>query len=183
MEIRKDTSERLIVEHASTCPVSDDCKSCGKCCQYGTGYLIESDIPKIAKFLRISEEELKQKYLEQVELFHKHMWKPKTITKPFGPCVFYKDGCSIHSVKPKQCKTGSWNDESDQLVQWFYLNYVVDPEDPESVRQWASYLQHYKAVIQGGELQELVPDKERLQKILGFEETFIPIKDVLKENG
>lgn len=169
MRITTDTQEGLILQHASTCPVSNDCKSCGKCCQYGTGCLIDSDVPKIAEFLGISEEELKKRYLEQVEKFHKVLWKPKTTKKPFGPCVFYRhgEGCSIHKVKPKQCRTGSWNDESAELVQWFYLNYVVEPDDPESIRQWATYLAFQEKVIPGGKLEELIPDKEKLQNILG----------------
>ena len=171
MRVTKDTPEEMIVQHAGTCPVSNDCKSCGKCCQYGTGHLIDSDMPKIAAFLGITEEELKEKYLEQVEKFHKILWKPKTTKKPFGPCVFYKDGqgCGIHEVKPKQCLTGSWNNESDQLVQWFYLNYAVEVDDPESIRQWASYLEFNPEVIVGGTLEELVPDKEKLKEILGRE--------------
>ncbi len=81
MNVTKHTPEEMIVQHAGTCPVSNDCKSCGKCCQYGTGYLIDSDMPKIAAFLGVTEEELKEKYLEQVEKFHKNMWKPKTTKK------------------------------------------------------------------------------------------------------
>lgn len=168
MNVIKDTPENKIIDHASTCPVDDDCKACGKCCQYGAGCLVDSDIPKIAEHLGITEDELKEKHLEEVEKFHKIMWKPQTIKKPFGPCVFYKagEGCGIHEVKPKQCGTGSWNNESDALVQWFYLNYAVNVDDDESVRQWASYLKFQEKVIPGGKLEELVPDKKRLKEIL-----------------
>lgn len=182
MEIKKDTPEKLIIKHADTCPESTNCKTCGKCCQYGTGCAVDADMPKIARFLGITEEELKKKYFEQVHKFNKMLWKPQTIRKPFGPCVFYRDGegCSIHPVKPKQCGTGSWNNESDQLVQWFYLNHVVDPKDGESIRQWASYLEHQDKVIEGGQLHELVPDKEKLQKIMRYEDNEHPVKKVEK---
>ena len=177
--ITKHTPEKEVIQHASTCPVSTDCKSCGQCCQYGTGCLIDEDIPKIAKFLGITEEKLKNTYLESVEKFNKTLWKPKTLKKPFGPCVFYKhgEGCGIHKVKPKQCKIGSWNNESDLLVQWFYLNYVVDTDDPESVRQWVSYCQHQERVIPGGKPEEIV-DKKKLKEIMGYDQEVKIPKDL-----
>lgn len=47
------------------------------------------------------------------------------------------------------------------------LNHQVNVNDPESIRQYAIYLKTH-TTIPGGELEELVPDKERLRKILDF---------------
>jgi len=48
------------------------------------------------------------------------------------------------------------------------LNYIVNSSDPEAIRLWAEYLKTHPT-IPGGDLEELVPDKERLKKILNFE--------------
>jgi hypothetical protein len=48
------------------------------------------------------------------------------------------------------------------------LNHFVKPDDPESVRQWSVYLKT-QPTIGGGELKDLVKDKERLAKILSYE--------------
>ena len=54
------------------------------------------------------------------------------------------------------------------LEQWFTLNHFVNVDDPESIRQWAVYLKTHDT-IQGGSLEELVPDKKLLKKILNYE--------------
>jgi Fe-S-cluster containining protein len=166
IRITKDTSVREIKE------LGKNCDMCGNCCIHGAGFLIEEDIPKIAKLLNVSEKELKEKYLEETEMFNTKAWKPKTKKngKPFGPCMFYdkKEGCKIHIAKPFQCKIMNCNPYAEQMIQWFYLKYLVNPDDPESIRQWASYLKHREWVIEGGNLSDLVPDRKKLKKILSY---------------
>ena len=89
---------------------------------------------------------------------------------PYGECVFHdkKQGCTIHEVKPLHCKVGSCNDHGEAIHLWFTINYFVNKNDPESVRQWATYLKTHPT-IPGGELEDLVPDKEMLSKILSYE--------------
>ena len=53
----------------------------------------------------------------------------------------------------------------EQLSIWFVLNHLLDPHDPEAIRQWASYLKTHPT-IPGGELHQLVSDKQKLHKIL-----------------
>jgi hypothetical protein len=48
------------------------------------------------------------------------------------------------------------------------LNYVLDHQDPDAIRQWAVYLKTHPT-IPGGELEELVPDKEMRDKIMSYE--------------
>ena len=49
------------------------------------------------------------------------------------------------------------------------VKHAVDANDAESVRQYAQYLKSGGKTIPGAELENLVPDKERLRKILSYE--------------
>ena len=85
--------------------------------------------------------------------------------------VFFGDiGCKIHKVKPLQCRIGNCGEHGEELSIWFMLNYLVNTKDPESIRQYNIYLQSGGKTIPGGNLEELIPDKEELKKILNFEQ-------------
>jgi Fe-S-cluster containining protein len=149
-----------------------ECKMCGNCCKYTSGFLVDDDIIRIARFLRTTTDKLKEKYLEEHERFNTKILRPKLIkgTKPYGKCIFYNEqvGCTIHEVKPLHCRIGNCNTYGDDLNQWFMLNYFVNPDDPESIRQWKIFLTQNKP-IPGGSLNELVPDEGKLKKILSYE--------------
>jgi Fe-S-cluster containining protein len=146
---------------------ADNCTQCGHCCKYGSGFLIQSDLQPIADFMGVSKEELQEIYLDEVEQFHTTLFRPKLHSYPVGACIFLKENkCSIHPVKPLQCKTGTLNENSTELRSWFALKFQVNLSDPQSIREWASYLQHGGSTIPGGSLEELVPNKEHLQKTL-----------------
>jgi Fe-S-cluster containining protein len=146
------------------------CKRCGHCCKYGTGFLVEKDIPRIAKYLKITEEELKTDFLEAVSKFNTTLFRPKMTKKPFGPCIFYENRiCTIQDVKPLQCRIGNCSEYGEELSVWFTLNYFVNKHDPESIRQWALYLVSKGKNIPGGKLKELVPHEKTLKKILRYE--------------
>jgi len=165
MTITKDTPKEEIIERASRC------KMCGNCCSVDSGYVIESDIPKLLEFFKVSEEEFKKKYLDKCEKFNKTIFKPKRVKgkKPYGRCVFLDNGkCSVHEVKPLFCRLVNCSKDCRDMMLWFDLNYIVDEHDPESIRQYALYLRH-GPTIKGGELHEIVPDKKRLKKILDYE--------------
>ena len=128
-----------------------------------------------SRFLGLSEEETKKGFLEEKELFNKKVLKPRLIkenNKPFGRCVFFDDkkGCTIHEVKPLECKTSiQCKDYGEDLSAWFMVNHIVDTNDAESIRQYAQYIKSGGKVIPDAELENLVPDKERLRKILSYE--------------
>jgi uncharacterized protein len=144
-EITKETPLKEIEK------IGSKCNKCGHCCSYGSGFAVARDLPKIAKFLKISVDELKKKYFESVNQFNTTLYRPKLLGKPYGPCIFLKDKqCSIHPVKPLQCKTGNLFEYSEDLRVWFALNYQVNEEDPESIRQWESYLKNGGHNIKGG---------------------------------
>lgn len=169
--IHKNTPLKEVLQLAMPC----QCDSCNHGCKFGSGSLIGEDSKKIAKFLNTPEEQLKKHYLEEVELFNKKLLRPKLIkekNKPYGKCVFFDDeiGCKIHQVKPLECKTSiQCKDYGQDLSIWFMVNFVIEPNDPESIRQYAGYIQSGGKTIPGASLQEIVPDKEKLNKILNFE--------------
>jgi len=169
--IHKNTPLKDVLKLASPC----QCNSCNHGCKFGSGSLAGNDAKQIAAFLGVSEDNLKNHFLEEVELFNKKLLRPKLIresNKPYGMCVFYDDekGCTIHGVKPLECKTSiNCKDYGEQLSVWFMVNHVVDANDAESIRQYSQYLKSGGKIIPGASLQELVPDKEKLRKILNYE--------------
>lgn len=141
-------------------------------CEYGSGFCVEEDLPKLAAFLRISVDELKEKYLEEFEKFNTKRYRPKLLRKegvPYGACVFLdkEKGCTVHKAKPLQCKVAHFDEHSEALSKWFDFNYFVNVNDPESIRQYALWTQ-LNEPLPGAELERLVPDKELLDKILNY---------------
>ena len=148
------------------------CSRKNNCCKHGSGFLIGDDLKNISKFLKIDEERLEKKYLEEKDLFNKKILRPrlKTKDKPYGECIFFdENGCSINEEKPLQCKVGNCSEYGEELSAWFLLNYILDKDDPESVRQYALYIKSGGKVLEGGKLEEIIPDKNKLKKILGYE--------------
>lgn len=165
--ITRETSLKEILKFAPVC----SCESCKHGCRVGSGILAKNDSRKIAKFLNLSEDILKKKYLEQVEMFNKVFFRPKILRqgKPYGKCIFFEDKCTIHKVKPLQCRiTMGCKPYGEELSLWFMLNYIIDKDDAESIRQFALYLKSGGKTLRGGELKDFVPDRKVLNKILGY---------------
>lgn len=163
MIITKDTKRPALIRAA-------ECRQCGNCCSHGTGIVLEREIPRIAKHLRMSKRKFADKYLVSAEMFHTpvHKIRQEKSDLPSGSCTFFRDGkCQIHLVKPLFCKITTCASHGDEAVVWYYLNHLVNPDDPQSVREWAQYLTVGKN-IPGGELDQLVPDKKRLRKMLDY---------------
>ena len=136
-------------------------------CKYGSGYLTEEDLTNIAHHIGITETELKEKYLEEAEKFSTKTHRPKLIRKgkPYGQCIFLKEGkCSIEKVKPFHCRISNHGKTSEMVQQWFDLNFFVDPENPNSIREYAQVLK-VREPIKGGRLEDIVP-KHKLKEIL-----------------
>lgn len=149
------------------------CDRCGHCCSFDSGIFLDEDIKRIADYLGIPKSEFIRQCLEEKTIFNKAVHKAKLNRnqKPFGACLFFDkgEGCIVNAVKPLHCKVSSGCKEfGRELNIWFMLNYVVDEHDAQAVREWASYLKTHPT-IPGGELHELVPDKERREKILRHE--------------
>ena len=146
------------------------CNQCGKCCSFGSGFVLESEIPKIAAFLKTDAKTFKKEYLEPEEIFATTVFKFKTkkAGKPYGPCMFLEDNkCKIHKVKPLHCMICNCA-EGDDLHVWFMVNYCLNKYDPESIRQYVSYIDTGGRVIPGAELEKVFPDKKLLKEILEY---------------
>jgi len=143
------------------------CNDCTHCCKFGSGYLAEGDLENIAAHIKISVQELKDIYLEQGEKFNTKAYRPKS-PKPFGPCIFLGlHGCTIEPVKPLNCRTGNCGKESAELQKWFDANHFLQLNDPESIRQYALYLE-FNTPLPGASLGEIIPDKAKLKAILSY---------------
>ena len=91
------------------------CNFCpGYCCYRREGatlYLDAADINRIARHFRISDGEVRKKYLEGKNTFK---------VREDGSCVFLINGrmyarCSIHTARPKQCRDFPYNDPCPYL--------------------------------------------------------------------
>src|SRR3989344_2209985 len=167
--IRKDTPLAQLLPLAPAC----QCNACSHGCTIGSGFLVDEDIPKLAQFLHITEEELKAKHLEEIEKFHTKRFRPKIEKNSYGygKCTFFdaKKGCTIHDAKPLHCKIAmGCKAYGEDLDKWFHLNYFVNSKDPESIRQFASYLASGGKTLPSGALVDFVQDPERLKKILDY---------------
>jgi len=148
------------------------CDRKNNCCKHGSGFLAGDDLKNIARFLGITGDEMIKRYLEEKEMFNTKLYRPKLkgTDKPYGECVFFDgEGCRINEVKPLQCKVGNCGKYGEELSIWFMLNYLVNKDDTESIRQYDVYLNSGGKTIPGGRIEDLVPDKEKLNKILSFE--------------
>jgi len=149
-----------------------ECERDGKCCEFGGGFIIKDDIPRISSYIGMTENQFKAKYLDPIVRFNTPGFKLKArkTDKHYGPCIFLNNNkqCSIQKVKPLHCRIESCAEHGEAISHWFTLNYHVNQSDPESIRQWAVFLKNHDT-IPGGELHELVPDEERLKKILSYE--------------
>lgn len=72
------------------------CKpSCCECALFKTGAIIYPDeIDRLAELAKLSKKQFKK--------LHTYTENGKRLMKL--PCLFYKDGCSIHSSKPQVCR-------------------------------------------------------------------------------
>ncbi|MCX8147077.1 MAG: YkgJ family cysteine cluster protein [Candidatus Woesearchaeota archaeon] len=151
-----------------------DCKKCGHCCRHGSGALVRMELKEIAKKLNMKEEEIKEKYMEEIERFNTKLLRPKLIReegRPYGRCIFLKpdNKCSIYDVRPLQCKISSCSEYGEQLNLWFMLNYFLNENDPESIRQYAIYIRCGGKILKGAEIDNLIKDKGKLRKIIKYE--------------
>ena len=91
--------------------------------------------------------------------------------KPYGVCVFFDKSiwCKIQTEKPLQCRTGNCSKTREELSTWFTLNYFVNNQDPESIRQFNAYLKSGGKTLPEGSLKDFVPDEAQLKKILSYE--------------
>ena len=87
------------------------CQQCGACCTGEPGYVWVSrdELSLIAKFLKVTEDNLRSEHVRRVG------FRLSLKEKPNGDCIFLQDGkdgrgCKIYEVRPLQCRTWPfWN--------------------------------------------------------------------------
>ena len=58
---------------------------------------------------------------------------------------------------------------SEKLHAWFVANHLINPHDPESLRQYKTYLETGGTHIEGAEIEDIVPDEIMREKIMRYE--------------
>ncbi len=152
--IRKNTPKKEVLK------IAENCKGCGTCCTHDGCFVLSEETDKIAQYLDMDPDNFKEKFLKNIDMFHTNLFKTLNVEG----CIFLEDNkCSIHDVKPMHCRIGSCNEHGESLIEWYYLNYLVNTDDPESIRQWNTRLK-FKKTISGGNSHELVKDKKSISK-------------------
>lgn len=165
MQITRRTKKETILR------LGKSCKRCGNCCRFTSAYVLKDDIKAIARKLGISESDFTGNYLDEKEIFHAKLSKLKTEQRgKYQSCIFYDDkkGCLIQAVKPFYCRISNCGKHGSEIQEWFSVNYIVNPCDPESLRQWNLHVKLAKT-IPGAKPSDLMPDKEKLKQILEYE--------------
>ena len=85
------------------------CNRCaGNCCIGESGYIwiSENEILNLAKYLKISQNEVREKYLYKAS--YKYSIKEIQLSSNNYACCFFdleKRQCSVYDVRPNQCRT------------------------------------------------------------------------------
>lgn len=162
-----------------------DCLDCTHCCKFHGGFVLPHEISRLANHLGIADDKFKEEYLEEhtqlnTTIFRFKSNKEKKIyNKPYGPCVFLeKNGCRINSVKPLHCRIGTCKEGSEEHTIWYRLKYFLNTSDQASIKDYAMYLKTGGKTLPGAYLHQLIPDKEKLDKLMRYEN----INDVDENN-
>ncbi len=89
------------VKNNSSIDSSDafDCTMCGECCNgYGGTYVTEDDIKAIAEYTGTDPDSFVNDYCSFSN------GRPLLKSGENGKCVFFREKCSIHPVKPRMCR-------------------------------------------------------------------------------
>ncbi len=161
--ITKETKKEVLLK------LGADCRKCGNCCSFGSGFVLDNEIKELAKNLNINVKKFRETYLEEIERFNTKLHRFRLVQKhqkhPYGNCVFLKNNnCIIHDIKPLHCRIASCGNYGEDINEWFFVNYFVNASDPESVRQWHTRLK-IKGTIKGGEIESLIPH-EKVRKMI-----------------
>ncbi len=164
MLISKNTPKSEMIKHGN-------CKTCGHCCYFTSGIVLDEEIPQLANEFKLSEEDFKTRYLEEFTKLNtqKHRFKQlRQGSAPHGRCIFLnveENKCTIHKIRPLHCKISTCDHHGEDAQKWFDVKHFLNTEDRNSVREYAIYTK-LKEPLPGASLEELVP-KEKLEEFIG----------------
>lgn len=73
------------------------CRQCGHCCHGETTVSLDpDDFDRMSEYLKLPKEQVLEKYLRKTE----NVIQMKILD---GHCIFYREGCTIHTGKPWRC--------------------------------------------------------------------------------
>jgi Fe-S-cluster containining protein len=87
------------------------CTQCGECCTGAPGYIwvTEEEIQKMAEFKQMSLDAFCATFVKKVNGKLSLLEHSSALNSNRFDCVFLKDKkCSIHPVRPTQCRTFPW---------------------------------------------------------------------------
>jgi hypothetical protein len=125
-----------------------ECQSgCTACCeQKGFVYLTEADLPRIAEFVGMKPGDFERKFCYRTRNLLR-LRIPKE-----SNCRFLRDGgCSIHAVKPTQCRT-----------------FPFWPELVESRREWKKTAHYCPGISKGSLIQIEVANSQAAEMRAGY---------------
>src|SRR5438067_1390556 len=106
--------------------LSFTCTQCGNCCTGGPGYvwISEVEIGRLAEYLKISREEVLEKYCRR--LGGRISLKENRAVGGNYDCVFLKEEegskkriCTVYPVRPLQCRTWPfWEGNLESRENW-----------------------------------------------------------------
>lgn len=109
--------ERRLVKIAQEIQDQIDCTVCANCCRVATAQLIERDIPKLAKFLGLSEGRFLRDYT-----MHDEDGRLSLKWTAAAGCVFLSGNeCTVYEARPASCQ---------------HFPHLVKGEGPVSTRMW-----------------------------------------------
>lgn len=181
MMINYNTTAEEMIERGQV-----DCTDCTHCCRFHGGFVLPHEISRMARHLDIADEKFKEKYLEDhtqlnttIFRFKSNKEKIGAYEKPYGPCIFLeKKGCKINEVKPLHCRIGTCKEGSEEHTIWYRLNHFLNTQDQASMKDYAMYLKTGGKTLPGAYLHQLIPDKEKLDKLMRYKN----INDLDEEN-
>lgn len=100
-----------------------DCIECANCCKTTSPIFYQTDIERIAKFLRMKPGDFIEKYLRVDE--------DRDFVLQASPCPFLDENnfCTVYEVRPKACREYPHTDRKKmvQITELTYKNSLVCP--------------------------------------------------------
>jgi len=123
------------------------CKRCISACSNKPGWFLPGEVEKTAKFLDMTTQDFFDKYLAVDWFRDTFVLAPAIIESkpggmyplnPHGQCIFFKNNrCSIHAVKPFECRNYNHNKRTEESQATHEL--VAKEWEPHQVQIFQLY--------------------------------------------